>query len=148
MVVAQQMQHRVHHQIRQLPAVGVPVLLGLCLYPLHGQHHVAQRHQPRAGVGVLRAGQLSGRQLELRKAQHVGGPVHLPHVQIDLMDARVTGHQHVHLAGEVHPLHGQRCADDPADQRLLLVAHSRHVGGDGDVMPLRHYFFLLSSYRA
>ena len=26
---------------------------------LHGDHHVSQRHQPGAGVGVLRAGQLA-----------------------------------------------------------------------------------------
>ena len=142
------MQHGVHHQIRQLPAVGVTVLLGLGRHMLHGDHHVPQRNQSRAGVGVLLTGQLAGRQVEFRKAQHVGGAIHLPHVQIDLMDPRVVGQQHVDLTGEGHALGGQRRADDLADKGPLFIADPRHIGGNGDIMPLCHYFFLLSSYRA
>ena len=41
-LLTQQMQHRVGHQVRQLPPLGVAVLLGLGRHPLHGQHHVPQ----------------------------------------------------------------------------------------------------------
>ena len=115
---------------------------------LHGDDHVSQGHQPGAGVGVLLIGQLAGRQVEFRKAQHVGGAIHLPHVPIDLMDPRVVGQEHIDLTGEGHALGCQRRADDPADKGPLFIADPRHIGGNGDIMPLRHYFFLLSSYRA
>lgn len=139
-VVAQQVQHGVYRQIRQLPAVGVPVLLRLRLYPLHGDDHIPQGHIAGAGVGVLHAGQLTGRQLELREAQHVGGAIHPPHVQIDGVDARVARDQHVHLAGKVHPLGGQRRADDLAEKAPRRLTDAGHVGGDGYIVSL-HFFF-------
>ena len=141
MVIAQQVQHGVHHQIRQLPAVGMAVLLGLRRHALHGDHHVPQGHQSGAGVGVLPAGQLAGLQVKLRETEHIRGPVYLPHIQIDLMDGLVIGQQHVHLTGKIHPLCRQSGADDLADKGPLALIHPRHVGGDGNIVPFCHYFF-------
>ena len=64
MVIAQQVQHGVHHQIRKLPAVGVAVLLGLRRHVLHGDHHIPQGHQSGAGVGIFRSGQLTAREAD------------------------------------------------------------------------------------
>ena len=138
MVVAQQVQGGVDHQIGQLPPVGMPVLLGLGRHVLHGDHHVPQRHQTRAGVRVLLIRQLAGDQVKDGKAQNVRGTVHLPHFKIDGVDARVAGDAHVHLTGEIHSLRRQSGADDLADESPLSLVDPRHVRRDGNIMPLCH----------
>ena len=94
-----------------------------------------------AAAGAVRSGQLTGGQLKLRKAQHIRSPVHLPHIAIDLVDGRVIGQQHIHLAGKVHSLRRKGGADDLADKRPLGIVHPRHIGGDGNIVPLCHHFF-------
>ncbi len=42
-------------------------------------------------------------QFKLREAEDVRGPVHLPHLPVDLVDAVVIRQKHVHLAGAVSP---------------------------------------------
>ena len=140
MVVAQQVQHGVYRQIGQLPAVGVAVFLRLRLHALQRDDHVPQGHIAGAGVGVLRAGQLAGSQFKLRKTQHVRRAVHPTHLQVDGVDARVAGHQHIHLAGEVHPLLGQRCADNPAEKAACALADTGDIGGHRDIVSF-HFFF-------
>ena len=95
------------------------VLLPLGPGPLQGDHHVSQGQKAglRVGVGVV-CRRLAGNELEHREAEHVGGPVHLPLLQVDLVDARVVGEEHVHLAGDGHPLGLQGRRDDPAEQLL------------------------------
>ena len=121
---------------------------------LHGDHHVPQGHQAGARVCVLRCGQLPGPKVELRKAQHVRRGVHLPHLPVDFVNAAVVRQQHVHLTGNVHPLRRQGGADHLADQgAVALTGGAGHVGGDGDIMPLRHHFrpfppFFAVSYRS
>ena len=70
---------------------------------------------PVPGSASSPSGQLAGLQVELREAEHIRGPVYLPHIQIDLMDGLVIGQQHVHLTGEIHPLCRQSGADDLAE---------------------------------
>ena len=147
MVVAQQMQHRVGYQIGEFPPLGVTVLPGLRRHPLHGEYHVPQRDKARAGVGVLRAGQLAGGQFKLREAEDVRGAVHLPQLSVDLVDAVVIRQEHVHLAGGRESLRRQRRADGPADQGAVgIVGGAGYIGGDGDVVCLSHLRF--SSNRA
>ena len=106
---------------------------------LHGDDHVPQRHQPGARVRVLLRGQLAGVKVELREAQHIRSPVHLPHVTVDGVDILVIGQQHVHLAGYCHTLRRQSGADDLADKGAAAGAVcAGHVGGDGNIMTLRH----------
>ena len=66
--------------------------------------------------------------------------VHPTHLQVDGVDARVAGHQHIHLAGEVHPLLGQRCADDPAEKAACALADTGDIGGHRDIVSF-HFFF-------
>ena len=134
-------------QIGQLPAVGVAVLLGLGGHPLHGDHHVPQGHQAGARVGVLRTGQLAGGQVEGGEAQHIGGPVHLPHIQVNLVDGLVVGEAHVHLAGEIHPLRRQGGADGPAEEGPLAVADPGHIRRHRDVMSFCHIYPFSSRLR-
>ena len=91
--------------------------------------------------GSASSGQLAGRQVKLREAQHIRGPIHLPHIPIDLVDGLVIRQQHVHLAGKIHALRRQRRTDHLADERPLAAIHPRHIGSDGKIMPFCHYFF-------
>ena len=96
---------------------------------------------PVPGSASSSSGSSPGCQVKLREAEHIRGPVHLPHIQIDLMDGLVIGQQHVHLTGKIHPLRRQSGADDLADKGPLALIHPRHVGGDGNIVPFCHYFF-------
>ena len=116
MVIAQQMENGVHCEIAQFPLQGVAELLSLGGCPLQRDAHIAQR----AGVGggieiVLSLGRNAGLQLEHGEGQHVGGAVHPPHIQIDLMDALVIGEQNTDLAGQCNILRLQRGKDDGFD---------------------------------
>ena len=102
MVVAQQMQHRVDDQIAQLAFFAVSKFLRLLLHALHGDDHIAQRQKACRGVEeilvVLRR-RLAGDKFKLREAQNIGGAVDLAHIEVDLVDARVTREQDIDLAG-------------------------------------------------
>ena len=79
--------------------------------------------------------------LKLRKAEHIRGTIHIPHLPVDLMDARIPGEQHVHLTGNRHALGGQGCADDLADQGAVAQAGSAgHIRRNGNIVPLGHHF--------
>ena len=145
MVVAQKMQHRVRHKVGKLAAVGMAVLLRLRGNVLERDDHVAERYKPRAGVGVLRPRQFSGRKLKHRKAQNVRRAVDLAHLAVDLVNGRIVRQLHVDLAGKVHTLGSKRRADDLADKGALAAAHIGHVfRRNGDIMSLCHHFFLFS----
>ena len=96
---------------------------------------------PVPGSASSPSGSSPGCQVKLRETEHIRGSVHLPHIQIDLMDGLVIGQQHVHLTGKIHPLRRQSGADDLADKGPLALIHPRHVGGDGNIVPFCHYFF-------
>ena len=110
--------------------------------------HVAERYKPRAGVGVLRPRQFSGRKLKHRKAQNVRRTVDLAHLAVDLVNGLVVRQLHVDLAGKVHTLGSKRRADDLADEGAFAVAHAANSGHmfrrNGDIMSLCHHFFLFS----
>ena len=117
------------------------VFPGLGGHPLQGDHHVTQGNEARAGVRVLPAGVLPGFQVEFRKTQHIGGPVHSPHIQVHGVDARIVGKEHVHLAGKGHALRRQGRAEDLADQGGRALVHGfGNVAGDDKAMGLVHYF--------
>ena len=112
-------------QIAHLPLQAVAILLGLGRRPLQGDAHIPQGTQPRLRVQVLLVlGRLSRGQLEHREGQHVGGPVNVPHVGVDLADTRVVGEQHADLAGQGHPLRRQGRGDDPPQALLQALGHS------------------------
>ena len=67
------------------------------------------------------------------EGQHVGGPVNVPHVGVDLADARVVGEQHADLAGQGHPLRRQGRGDDPP-QAVLQPLGRRNLRVDQNLM--------------
>ena len=141
MVVPQQMQHGVYRQIRQFPPAAVPILPRLGLYPLHGDDHVPQGDQPCGRVEqilIFRTGRLTRRKCKHGEAQHVRGPVHLTHLQIDPMDAAVVRQPHVYLTGDCYPLRRQGRTDGFPNQRLDPVAGAGHVRRHGDVVSFCH----------
>ena len=101
-VVAEQVQHPVHGQQRELVPERMSGRLSLFGGELRAQHDVAEHG--RAGLG--RVGTAAGLQLVHREAHHVGGAgqVHPAHVQIghrrvssSTIDSSAAG-IHVHLA--------------------------------------------------
>ena len=104
MVIAQQMQNGMYGQVRQLPAVGMTVLLRLGRHVLHGDHHVPQGDQSCARVRVLRSRQLPWLEVKGWKTQHVCGAVHLPRFPVQGVYLLVVGDKHVHFTGKIHPL--------------------------------------------
>ncbi|MPN59736.1 hypothetical protein SDC9_207458 [bioreactor metagenome] len=97
------------------------VFPGLGLRPLQRQHHIPQGHQPRARVGVLRAGQLPGRKLKHGEGKYVRGPVHPPLVKVNLPDAGVVGEQNADFTGNRNPLGLQRGLNHPGKEGLRLL---------------------------
>ena len=62
------------------------------------------------------------------------------------MDPLIAGQQHVDLTGELHPLRRQSRADGFADQGAVAVrCRPGHVGGNGDIVGLSHFFFFSSN---
>ena len=47
---------------------------------------------------------LSLRKGQHGKAEHIGGRIHPPLLQVNGMDTPVIGKEHIHLAGYIHPL--------------------------------------------
>ena len=122
-------------QIGRLPLRAVAVLLSLGLCPLQGEHHVPKGHQAGAGIRlhVVQGGRRAGDQVEHGEGEHIGGAVHVPLLSIDGVDALVVGKQHVHLAGEGHPLRLQDSGDHPAQQRGVGL-RSVHLGLDENLV--------------
>ena len=133
-------------QVGRLPLRAVAVLRPLGFRPLQGEHHVPQRDQSGARVGlyVVQGGRRTGGKLEHGEGEHVGGPVHAPLLQVDGVDTRVVGEEHVHLAGEGHALRVQDGGDHPAQQRGVGL-RAIHLGLDQNFVVHRFPFLFSSS---
>ena len=111
-------------QISQLPLDAVAELLRLGLGPVQVNDHVPQVAQAGFRVVLLLPGAVGGGargQVQHGKGEDVGHTVHLPLLPVDLPDALVVGEEHVHPAGDLHPLRLQRGGNHPGQEGLVGV---------------------------
>ena len=114
-------------EVAQLPLHAVAELLRLGRRPLQRDTHIPQGDQAglRVLLPILRV--LSGLQVEHGEGEYVGGPVHLPHLPVNLVDARVVGEEYADLTGQRDPLRFQSGGDHPVQQGLGL-RRALHLG--------------------
>ena len=111
-------------QIGHLPLDTVAELRRLGLGPLHGDHHVPQGTQAGLRVPLVlprAVGGDAGGELQHGEGEHVRGRVDGPLLPVDLPNTLVRGQQHIHPAGDLHPLRRQGGGDHPGEQGAVRV---------------------------
>ena len=115
MVIPEQMQDAVHREIADLMLRTVPELFSLRGGAFGVQRHIPQDQTSGPGVDISHG-----------EGEHVRGPVHLPKIPVENVDARVVRQKHGQLAGVFDFLlvqHGLRRLFDapPEGQRTFLT---------------------------
>src|SRR5699024_10788646 len=115
-VIAQQVQDRVHGQQQHLLDGAVTGLGGLCRRDRRAQHHVAEQ--------ALRGRLLRGARDELvhREAHHVGGAGQVEPLHVELLHRRLVDEQDRHLGGRVQV---HRLEDEAGELDELALVDDR-----------------------
>ena len=141
MVVAQQAQHRMYRQIRDLTLQRMAVQLGLLHGALHRDDDVAQQLAAVVLVNVILA------VFTEREAQNVGGGVLVAVLLVQLVDAVVIHEGHADLRRTVKMLEIQHRVAAAADQDAqpgrdldhVLIVRNQHLIGHVNRPPLFVY---------
>ena len=143
MVVAQQVQHGMYSQIRDLALQGMAVQLSLLHRALHRDDDVSQQLAAVVLVNVILA------VFPQREAEHIGGRVLTAILPIQLMDAAVIHKSHADLGRTVKMLEIQHRITAAADQDAqagrdlyhILVVRDQYLIGHGNRPPFFYLWF-------